>query len=201
METRTTEISRQVSLLLSSAMVLSSWSPSKASENQTKPQSPTVPMHEVPEGGWPEPPKAPTGAPNVVVILIDDVGFGATSAFGGPINTPNLQRLANAGLRYNSFHINTLCCRRAPRCSPVAITIRLALVPLPSGLRLILATIPCCPRARPPSQRCSRRTAIRHTSAANGTTRRYGSESRRSLRPLAHRPRLRKLLWLQSGGG
>jgi arylsulfatase len=102
-------ISQQVSLLLTSAMALTSWSPSWAAENPVKPQGPTAPVHDIPVAGWPEPPKAPAGAPNVVVILIDDVGFGATSAFGGPINTPNFERLANAGLRYNSFHMNALC--------------------------------------------------------------------------------------------
>jgi arylsulfatase len=53
--------------------------------------------------------KAPEGAPNVVVILIDDLGFGATSAFGGPITTPTLDRLAENGLRYNNFHTTALC--------------------------------------------------------------------------------------------
>jgi arylsulfatase len=49
-------------------------------------------------------PKSPPGAPNVVWILIDDIGYGATSAFGGLIETPNFERLANNGLRYTNFH-------------------------------------------------------------------------------------------------
>ena len=53
--------------------------------------------------------KAPAGAPNVVIILIDDLGFGAPSAFGGPITTPTLDRLAQSGLRYNNFHTTALC--------------------------------------------------------------------------------------------
>jgi arylsulfatase A-like enzyme len=53
---------------------------------------------------WPEPVKAPKGAPNVVWILIDDVGYGATSTFGGVISTPTLDSLANNGLRYTNFH-------------------------------------------------------------------------------------------------
>ena len=52
---------------------------------------------------------APKGAPNIVIVLIDDVGFGATSTFGGPIQTPTLDRLAAAGLRYNNFHTTALC--------------------------------------------------------------------------------------------
>jgi arylsulfatase len=53
--------------------------------------------------------EAPAGAPNVLLILTDDVGFGATSTFGGPIQTPNFQRLADSGLRYNMFHSTALC--------------------------------------------------------------------------------------------
>ena len=53
--------------------------------------------------------RPPTGAPNVLVILIDDVGFGASSAFGGPCQTPNLEKLAANGLKYNRFHTTALC--------------------------------------------------------------------------------------------
>lgn len=53
--------------------------------------------------------KAPEKAPNVLVILIDDIGFGHSSAFGGPINMPNLERLAANGLKYNRFHTTALC--------------------------------------------------------------------------------------------
>jgi len=54
-------------------------------------------------------PTAPAGAPNVLAILLDDVGFGQTSTFGGPVQTPTLQRLADDGLRYNRFHTTALC--------------------------------------------------------------------------------------------
>ena len=53
--------------------------------------------------------KAPAGAPNVVIVLIDDIGFGHSSAFGGPINMPTLEKLANGGLKYNRFHTTALC--------------------------------------------------------------------------------------------
>ena len=53
--------------------------------------------------------KAPEGAPNVVIVLIDDIGFGHSSAFGGPINMPTLEKLASGGLRYNRFHTTALC--------------------------------------------------------------------------------------------
>ena len=51
----------------------------------------------------------PASAPNVVVVLLDDVGFGAPSTFGGPVPTPALDRVAGAGLRYNQFHTTALC--------------------------------------------------------------------------------------------
>jgi len=53
--------------------------------------------------------KPPEGAPNVVIVLIDDIGFGATSTFGGSISTPTFDRLANNGLRFNQFHTTALC--------------------------------------------------------------------------------------------
>src|SRR5215467_4581649 len=52
---------------------------------------------------------ASAGAPNVLLILTDDVGFGASSTFGGPIQTPTFQRLADSGLRYNMYHTTALC--------------------------------------------------------------------------------------------
>ena len=56
-----------------------------------------------------EPLLPPEGAPNVLVILLDDVGFGASSAFGGPCHTPTAERLAGGGLRFNRFHTTALC--------------------------------------------------------------------------------------------
>jgi arylsulfatase len=58
---------------------------------------------------WPKPVTATKGAPNVVLILLDDVGFAATSTFGGAAPTPALDRLASSGLRYNRFHVNAMC--------------------------------------------------------------------------------------------
>lgn len=53
--------------------------------------------------------KAPAGAPNVLVVLIDDMGFGVSEAFGGPISTPTMDKLADNGVRYNRFHTTALC--------------------------------------------------------------------------------------------
>jgi len=55
------------------------------------------------------PPTAPAGAPNVLLIMTDDVGFGASSTFGGPVPTPTLDGLAEAGVRYNSFSTTAMC--------------------------------------------------------------------------------------------
>jgi arylsulfatase A-like enzyme len=56
-----------------------------------------------------EPLRPPEGAPNVLVVLLDDAGFGSSSAFGGPCRTPAFERLADTGLRYNRFHTTALC--------------------------------------------------------------------------------------------
>jgi Sulfatase len=53
--------------------------------------------------------RPPKGAPNVLLILIDDAGFGSNSAFGGPCQTPNMEKLAAGGLKYNRFHTTALC--------------------------------------------------------------------------------------------
>jgi arylsulfatase len=53
--------------------------------------------------------KAPEGAPNVLIVLIDDMGFGQSSAFGGPVHMPTVEALANEGLRFNQFHTTALC--------------------------------------------------------------------------------------------
>jgi arylsulfatase A-like enzyme len=61
------------------------------------------------EAAWQNPPAAPEGAPNVIIILLDDVGFGQVSTFGGLIPTPNLDKLASQGLKYNRFHTTAIC--------------------------------------------------------------------------------------------
>ncbi|MDD4447889.1 MAG: arylsulfatase [Methanothrix sp.] len=58
---------------------------------------------------WPDMIQPPKGAPNVVYIVLDDVGFGHIGSFGGPIETPNIDRLAEGGLRYSNFHTTALC--------------------------------------------------------------------------------------------
>jgi arylsulfatase len=56
-----------------------------------------------------QPIRPPEGAPNVLVVLLDDVGFSASSVFGGPVAMPTAQRLADGGLRYTRFHTTAMC--------------------------------------------------------------------------------------------
>ena len=58
---------------------------------------------------WPRPMRAKPGSPNVLFIVLDDTGFGQLGCFGSPIRTPNLDRLAANGLRFNNMHTTALC--------------------------------------------------------------------------------------------
>ncbi len=61
------------------------------------------------EPAWPEPNRAKEGAPNVLFIVLDDTGYAQLGSFGSPIKTPNLDALAENGLRYNNMHTTALC--------------------------------------------------------------------------------------------
>ena len=73
----------------------------------TRPLAPAPPRrhHDAPDPTG----RAPSGAPNVVVVLIDDMGFGASTPYGGPCEMPTAERLADEGLRYSRFHVTALC--------------------------------------------------------------------------------------------
>lgn len=58
---------------------------------------------------WPEAPTPPEGAPNIIYIVLDDVGFAHLGCYGSPIETPNMDRLAANGLLYNNFHTTSMC--------------------------------------------------------------------------------------------
>ena len=58
---------------------------------------------------WPDPVVAPAGAPNIVFVLVDDVGFSDIGCFGSEIRTPNIDRLADEGIRFTNFHVNPMC--------------------------------------------------------------------------------------------
>lgn len=84
-----------------------------ASESLPKPPPPFAgkidPARVNARPAWPAEIAAPANAPNIVLVLLDDVGFGATTAMGGVIETPAIDQLAGQGLRYNNFHVNALC--------------------------------------------------------------------------------------------
>src|SRR5215470_7853974 len=69
----------------------------------------TKPTLEGSKAAFTRPVKAPPDAPNVLLVLIDDAGFGNPSTFGGPVATPTFDKLAAEGLRYNRFHVTALC--------------------------------------------------------------------------------------------
>ncbi len=106
---KTKTILAALSLALAAAIAL----PAGAQEVLPKPEQPFKgKMGRTSKDSTPDFPKgvqAPKGAPNILVILTDDVGFGASSTFGGPIPTPTMDRLAKNGLRYNTFHTTALC--------------------------------------------------------------------------------------------
>jgi hypothetical protein len=85
---------QRVGLLLSGALAISAWSPAWTQQNELIKPDPAfkgvvAPRRQDSKPAWPEVVKAPAGAPNVVLILLDDVGFGMSSTYGGPASTPN----------------------------------------------------------------------------------------------------------------
>lgn len=92
-------------------------SPGKPGDDKAEAKKPTKPefcgkigrSYEESEECWPEKKRPPKGAPNVIIFLLDDVGFAQVGSFGGLIETPNIDKLAEGGLRYNNFHTTALC--------------------------------------------------------------------------------------------
>lgn len=96
--------------LLASASLLSLASlglPLSSSSALAAPQTPAK-TADIPSG-FPKEPQAPAGAPNVLLIMTDDVGFAASATFGGPVPTPTYSKLASHSIRYNEFHTTAMC--------------------------------------------------------------------------------------------
>src|SRR6478735_5649101 len=86
--------------------------PGEGSDEVSKPFKGTINIDirdSVPDWAPFEPPKAPDGAPSVVYIVLDDVGFSAMRCYGGPIETPNIERIAASGVRFTQWHTTALC--------------------------------------------------------------------------------------------
>lgn len=103
----------RLAVTLSVAVLASAAATAASAQALPGARAPQAPSGTVVPSEYPKMPmalqSAPKGAPNVVVVLLDDVGFAAASTFGGPIETPSLQRLADTGLRYNRFHTTAIC--------------------------------------------------------------------------------------------
>lgn len=96
-------------LILCAALGATAAAAQNLPRSETAPAPIDNPSRDATPPQWPEKIRARPGAPNVVLVLLDDAGFGATSTFGGPAQTPELDKLASEGLRYNAFHVNALC--------------------------------------------------------------------------------------------
>ena len=141
--------------------------------------------------------KAPARAPNVLIVLIDDMGFGQSSAFGGPIHMPTLERLAKGGLRYNQFHTTALCSptraalltgRNHHVCNMGSITETATAFPGQTGQR---------PEQRRAAGRDAAAQRLQHRRLRQvARNRRLGSQPVRPDRPLADPLRLRQVLRL-----
>ena len=123
--------------------------------------------------------RPPKGSPNVLVILIDDVGYGATSVFGGPCQTPNFEKLAKGGLSTRASTRRRCARRPGRRCSPGATITRSAWAASPRLRRPRPATARCCPTPRRRWRSPSSSMATRRRSSANATRSRCG----RPVRP------------------
>ena len=99
-----------IGALVPAALCLLTLTPAHSAESAAEFKGKIAKKYEDSVEWWPKAPKPPEGAPNVLILLLDDVGFAQMSTrFGGLINTPTLDRLADNGLRYNNFHTTALC--------------------------------------------------------------------------------------------
>ncbi|TZG25818.1 arylsulfatase [Sphingomonas montanisoli] len=91
----------RLTLVLLSATALAAQAGAQTANGRTPVESPPP--------SWPQEVRAPNGAPNIIVIMTDDVGFGASTSFGGPVPTPTFDRIGREGARYNRFHTTAIC--------------------------------------------------------------------------------------------
>ncbi len=105
------EVASLASILIAASALIVPGAPAWGQSATAEPAPARVPRTaaEAPAPEWPQNPKPKEGAPNVILILTDDVGFGASSTFGGPIPTPTFDTLARTGIRYNQYNNASLC--------------------------------------------------------------------------------------------
>jgi hypothetical protein len=193
--------SQQFGLLLSGTWRSVRGLPHGPRTTTRQPTGPTVPVHEAPPQSWPEPPKAPAGAPNVVLILIDDVGFGATSALLAAQSThPNFERLAQRRSALQQLPHERALLAHARRAADGRNNHQVGF----GSIAEWSAPYPGYNTVLPKSA-----ATIAEVLKENGySTSAYGKwhntpmwqvSASRTIRPLAHGPRLRTLLRLQPG--
>ncbi|WP_283806260.1 sulfatase-like hydrolase/transferase [Bradyrhizobium viridifuturi] len=121
---------------------------------------------------WPDARQPPAGAPNILVVLFDDVGFSDFGCYGSPIRTPTIDRLAAEGLRYSGFHTTAMCSttRAALLTGRNHHSVASAASPISIPAIRAIAARSRARRGRLP--RCCGRTAIATTWSASGTSRR-----------------------------
>ena len=138
------------------------------------------------------------GRPNVLLILLDDVGFGMCGTFGGPVPTPNMDKLADNGLKYTHFHTTALC---SPTRAAL-LTGRNHHSSAPASSSNAAPDTPATRGSSPgqcPGVRDAPRQRVCHRHVRQGAQHaRAGDQPGRTIRPLAHRPGVRLLLRLQS---
>lgn len=104
-----TDLKRMLGVLLSTTLMAAPGCAQMQSPETSKAQQVGITAATSGPAAWPAARKAAPGSPNVLLILTDDVGFGASSAFGGPVPTPTFDALAETGLRYNQFNTTGIC--------------------------------------------------------------------------------------------
>ena len=125
---------------------------------------------------WREAPShLPEDAPNILIVMLDDAGFGQASTFGGEINTPTLSRLAEEGIAYNRFHTTAMCSPTRAALMTGRNHHRVALARSPSSPTTGMDTPVSFPNHRRPSLRCWATMAMRPQPSARITTRRWTS--------------------------
>ena len=145
---------------------------------------------------WPRPAQPPANAPNIVCIILDDVGFSDLGCYGSEIDTPNMDRLAAGGLRYNNFHVTAMCSptRACLLTGPNAHAVGMGIIAewstgFPGYRGRITPRAATLPEIRPPRLQHVRRRQV--ASDTDG-----GRHRGRPVRRLAARPWLRPLVWL-----
>ena len=146
---------------------------------------------------WPAPVRAKPGAPNVLFIVLDDTGFGQLGCYGSPINTPNINKLAQNGLLYTNMHTTALC---SPTRSCI-LTGRNhhsnAMACITEGSEGYPGANGAIPFENGFLSEIHARTGLQHLRAREvASDARRANQRRRALRPLAAGTRLRALLWL-----